>query len=161
MRPTREHATNTGHTYMVTSSTWGRRALFSKDRWALLLIDTLQHYRGIEGGFSYRARKELSSNMEVWQKGFSDHRIRDAEDYLRHVSYIRENPVRKRLCETSSKFPYSSAFGALELDPVPQGVKPASLWETNKVRLEGVPFQSKIASGTAEPTPAAARNKIA
>jgi putative transposase len=46
VRPTREHATNTGHTYMITSATWGRRALFSKDRWPLLLIDTLYHYRG-------------------------------------------------------------------------------------------------------------------
>jgi len=29
----------------------------------------------IKGGFSFRAKKELGSNMEVWQKGFSDHRI--------------------------------------------------------------------------------------
>src|SRR5689334_9887543 len=36
----------------------------------------------IKGGFSHRAKVELRSNMEVWQKGFSDHRIRDAEDYV-------------------------------------------------------------------------------
>jgi hypothetical protein len=46
MRPTREHATSNGQTYMVTSSTWGRRALFSREVWANLLIDTLYHYRG-------------------------------------------------------------------------------------------------------------------
>jgi len=44
-------------------------------------------------------KKELGSNMEVWQKGFSDHRIRDAGDYLQHVDYIRQNPVRKKLCD--------------------------------------------------------------
>ncbi len=169
---------------MVTSSTWERRALFSKDRWALLMIDTLYHYRGsayllhefvvmpdhvhvlitpktslekavqfIKGGFSYRAKQELASNMEVWQKGFSDHRIRDVGDYLRHVSYIRENPVRKHLCERAEEFPYSSVRAGLELDPVPQGLKPTSSAETDTARLEGVPLQSKIASGAAEGVP--------
>jgi putative transposase len=166
---------------MITSSTWGRRPLFSKDRWALLLIDTLRHYQGaayllhefvvmpdhihvlitpkmslenavqfIKGGFSYRARKELGSNMEVWQKGFSDHRIRDTEDYLRHVAYIRENPVRKHLCKQAEEFPYSSARVGFELDPVPQGLKPTPLVETDAARLEGVPFQSKILNRVAE-----------
>src|SRR5579864_9586334 len=49
----------------------------------------------IKGGFSYRVKKELGSNMEVWQKGFSDHRIRDADDYRLHVTYMHENPVKK------------------------------------------------------------------
>ena len=96
----------------------------------------------IKGGFSCRAKKELGSNMEVWQKGFSDHRIRDAEDYLRHVSYIRENPVRKHLCERGADFPYSSAHPGFELDPVPQGLKPAISEEPDTARLEGVPFQN-------------------
>src|SRR5215467_8436950 len=52
----------------------------------------------IKGGFSFRARKELCSNMEIWQKGFPDHRIRDSKDLTRHVEYIHMNPVRARLC---------------------------------------------------------------
>ncbi|HYM78989.1 MAG TPA: transposase [Candidatus Dormibacteraeota bacterium] len=174
MRPTREHATNTGQTYMITSSTWGRRALFSREVWAKLLIDTLYHYRGtayllhefvvmpdhihvlltpntsleravqfIKGGFSYRAKKELESNMEVWQKGFSDHRIRDASDYRIHQIYIQQNPVRKHLCERSEEYTYSSARVGFDLDPVPQGLKPASSEEPDTARLEGAPFQSK------------------
>ena len=174
MRPTREHATNAGHTYMITSQTWGRRDLFSKERWAQLLIDTIYHYRGtayllhafvvmpdhihvlltpetslekavqfIKGGFSYRAKKELRSNMEVWQKGFSDHRIRDLADYDGHVVYIDENPVRKRLCERASEFPYSSAHSGFELDPVPQGLKPPISEGHDAARLEGAPFQNK------------------
>jgi putative transposase len=161
------------HTYMITSATWGRRSLFTKDPWAQLLIDTLYHYRGsayllhefvvmpdhvhvlltpktslekavqfIKGWFSYRAKKELGSNMEVWQKGFSDHRIRDAGDYVRHVEYIRKNPVRKHLRERAEEFPYSSAYVGFELDPVPQGLKPALFWEPDTARLEGAPFQS-------------------
>jgi putative transposase len=173
LRPTREHATNAGHTYMITSQTWGRRDLFSKERWAQLLIDTIYHYRGtayllhafvvmpdhihvlltpetslektvqfIKGGFSYRAKKEMGSNMEVWQKGFSDHRIRDLADYDGHVVFIYENPVRKRFCERASEFPYSSAHSGFELDPVPQGLKPRSAVETGAARLEAAPLQS-------------------
>ena len=46
MRPTREHATNNRQTYMITTETWQRRALFRNERWAKLLIDTIYHYRG-------------------------------------------------------------------------------------------------------------------
>ena len=97
----------------------------------------------IKGGFSYRAKKELGSNMEVWQKGFSDHRVRDASDYHQHVIYVRENPVRKHLCQRAEDYPYSSAHSGFDLDPVPQGLKPASFDERGTARLEGVPFQSK------------------
>ncbi|MFZ1011682.1 MAG: transposase [Candidatus Sulfotelmatobacter sp.] len=183
MRPTREHATNTGQTYMITSSTRERRDLFRNERWARLLIDTLYHYRDaayllhefvimpdhfhvlltpktslekavqfIKGGFSYRAKKELGSNMEVWQKGFSDHRIRDAADSLRHVDYIRENPVRENLCERPEEYLYSSAHPGFELDPVPQGLKPILL-ESSYGTPEGAPFQNREHSGAAEAAP--------
>jgi len=172
MRPTREHATSNGRTYMITSRTWGSRTLFSREACAKLLIDTLSHYRGsayllhefvvmpdhihviltpkaslekavqfIKGGFSYRAKKELGSNMEVWQKGFSDHRIRDASDYRIHQIYVQQNPVRKHLCERAEDYPYSSARPGFELDHVPQGLKPDQA-EPVTARLEGAPFQS-------------------
>jgi len=96
----------------------------------------------IKGGFSYRAKKELGSNMEVWQKGFQDHRIRDANDYAIHVSYIHENPVKERFLERAQEFPYSSAYPGYELDSVPQGLKPQSVGEPMAARLEGVPFQN-------------------
>ncbi len=177
---------------MITSATWGRRSLFSREPWARLLIDTLYHYRGsayllhefvimpdhihvlltpktnlekavqfIKGGFSYRTRKELGSNMEIWQKGFSDHRIRDAGDYLHHVSYVRENPVRKHLCERAEDYLYSSARAEFELDPVPQGLKPASSEELDTARLEGVPFQSKAPNRTVEADPFQPKSKTA
>ena len=176
---------------MITSSTWGRRSLFTREAWAKLMIDTLYRYRGtayllhefvvmpdhihvlltprtslekaaqfIKGGFSFRAKRELGSNTEVWQKGFSDHRIRDAEDYLEHVSYVRENPVCKRLCERAEDYPYSSALPGFELDPAPQGLKPVSSKEPTAARLEGAPFQSKIKPKT-EDTAVPAKNKTA
>jgi putative transposase len=180
MRPTREHATNTGQTYMVTSATWERRSLFRNERWARLFIDSLYHYRSayllhefvvmpdhihlvltpktslekavqfIKGGFSYRVKKELGSNMEVWQKGFSDHRIRDAGDYLRHVDYVRQNPVRKNLCDRVEEFPYSSAHPGFELDEVPQGLKPQDVEEPYGAP-EGAPFQINP-SGQSKPS---------
>jgi putative transposase len=191
MRPTREHATNHGQTYMVTSSTWGRRALFQKERWARLLIDTLYHYRGsayllhefvimpdhihvlltpttslekavqfIKGGFSYRAKKELGSNMEVWQRGFSDHRIRDASDYRVHQVYVQQNPVRKHLSERAEDYPYGSAGSEFELDLVPQGLKP--VWEEESFGApEAAPFQNRISSTRAETWPHRAKNRTA
>ncbi len=100
----------------------------------------------IKGGFSYRAKKELGSNMEVWQKGFQDHRIRDAGDWAVHVSYIHSNPVKERFCERSHEFPYSSAHAGFELDAALQGLKPLILGDPVAARLEGVPFQNKISN---------------
>jgi len=105
----------------------------------------------IKGGFSYRAKKELGSNMEIWQKGFSDHRIRDTEDYLRHISYIRENPVRKHFCERAEEFLWSSAYPGFELDPVPQGLKPGVSLALNGA-AEAAPFQD-YPDGAAEAAP--------
>jgi putative transposase len=181
MRPTREPATSNGQTYMITSSTWGRRSLFSREIWAKLLIDTLYQYRGsayflhefvvmpdhihvlltpttslekavqfIKGGFSYRAKKELGSNLEVWQKGFSDHRIRDASDYELHKIYIQQNPVRKHLCECAEDYPYSSASAEFDLDSAPQGLKPLNLEAAHTARLEDAPFQSNPLNGVRE-----------
>jgi putative transposase len=192
MRPKREHGTNNQQTYMVTTSTWERRALFRNEHWARLLIDTLYHYRGsayllhefvimpdhihllitpvtslekavqfIKGGFSYRAKNELGSNLEIWQKGFQDHRIRDAKDYEIHLAYIRGNPMRQHLCVMSQEYPYCSAHSGFELDDEPQRLKPLASpatdgapegapFQTNAGAAQAAPFQS-VTSGTPEP----------
>jgi putative transposase len=81
----------------------------------------------VKGGFSFRAKKELESSMEVWQRGFSDHRIRDEEDYFQHVEYVRRNPVGRKLVEAAKDYPYCSFFAGAEKDEVPQWLKPAIL----------------------------------
>jgi len=126
-------------TFFVTTATYNRRRLFQVEANALLLIKTIQHYRKegkyklhafvvmpdhihllltpeavtlerviglIKGGFSRR----LGSKMPVWQRGFTDHRIRDAEEFEARRTYIHQNPVRAHLTEEACAYEYSSAF---------------------------------------------------
>jgi putative transposase len=77
----------------------------------------------IKGGFSFRARRELEWVGEIWQPGFTDHRIRDEEDWLRHVEYIRLNPIDAKLVADSVHYEFMG-FPQREF---PQGLKPISL----------------------------------
>ncbi|MFZ3211886.1 MAG: transposase [Terriglobales bacterium] len=72
----------------------------------------------IKGGFSYRVGK-TRPNLMVWEKSFTNHRIRDERDYQQHREYIHQNPVRRHLAQDASEFPYSSAHAGFELDPSP------------------------------------------
>jgi putative transposase len=76
----------------------------------------------IKGGFSYRLK--LGS---IWQASFTNHRVRDWEDFERHREYIHMNPVRARLASSADKYPYSSAVGVLRVNEVPRGLKPRSI----------------------------------
>ena len=78
----------------------------------------------IKGGFSYRVKKEMQSNLEIWQAGFTDHRVHDHDDYVRHAAYIRNNPLRASLIDDVAKYPYSSAAPGMLLDPQPPWLKP-------------------------------------
>ena len=78
----------------------------------------------IKGGSSFRVKKELNSNLEVWATGYTEHRVKDAADYQKHAAYIRENPVRAKLVETCAAYRFSSASGQWEIDPTPPWLKP-------------------------------------
>jgi putative transposase len=142
--------------FFITTITAHRQPIFRQDATAELFIETLAHYRDanrfllhefvvmpdhvhtlltpspeisleramqfIKGGFSFR----LKFRGPVWQASFTNHRVRDLEDYESHREYIRMNPVRARLVDTPQEYRYSSAAGRLRLDPVPQGLKPRS-----------------------------------
>jgi putative transposase len=115
--------------------------LFQVPANASLLIETLQHYRReghyklhayvvmpdhahfivtpqgialeravgfIKGGFSHR----LASKSPVWQRGFTDHRIRDAEEMRVRRDYLHQNPVRANLVAAAELYPHSSAYRA-------------------------------------------------
>jgi putative transposase len=113
------------------------------DHFHLLITPSISLERAVQfikGGFSYRAKKELGSNFEIWQRGFSDHRIRDAEDLELHVHYIHLNPVKKHLCEAPSAYPYSSAYPSWKLDPIPRWLKPSENQFSGTA--EAVPFQN-------------------
>ncbi|HEX4427116.1 MAG TPA: transposase [Terriglobales bacterium] len=61
----------------------------------------------IKGGFSFRMGK--AKRGLVWQESFTNHRVRDEQDYAYHVEYIRMNPVRAFLVGRPELYPYSSA----------------------------------------------------
>ena len=77
----------------------------------------------IKGGFSFRAGKELGMRSSIWQKGFSDVRITEPEEFLQVRAYIRNNPVARNLVADPQNYPYSSAHPGFELDAVPQGLQ--------------------------------------
>jgi len=141
-------------TFFVTSITARRKSIFQRHATAELFIDVLLHYRHeqkyllhefvvmpdhfhalitpapqisleravqfIKGGFSFR----LKSRFPVWQPSFTNHRIRDDEDFERHCDYIRMNPVRAGLAQYPNEYLFSSASGKYLLDPAPRGLKP-------------------------------------
>ena len=76
----------------------------------------------IKGGFSYRARKELGFQGEIWQTSFHDRRVRDHTEYSEFKRYIHLNPVRRGLAAVPAQYEFSSA--KLTLDETPQGLKP-------------------------------------
>lgn len=97
----------------------------------------------IKGGFSYRVKKELQSSFEIWQTGFSDHRIREAQDYENHVGYIWRNPIGRKLVESAAEYPYCSAFHGSLKDDVPQRLKPRTTGRWF-VAPEGATLQKQI-----------------
>ena len=81
----------------------------------------------IKGGFSHRCSKERAIQGEIWQRGFTNHRIRDDVDYERHREYIHMNPVRAGLAKSPADYPYSSARPGFKLDAIPTTAKAGSL----------------------------------
>jgi putative transposase len=79
----------------------------------------------VKGGYSHAVGVELGRKGEVWQRGFTDHRIRDARDFADHRIYIHQNPVERRLVESASQYRYSSAFPGFKLDAWPPAAEAA------------------------------------
>ena len=63
----------------------------------------------IKGGFSFRAKKELGFQGEVWQRGFSDVRIADEQSFKQHQDYIDNNPVKAGLANLPEEYLAGSA----------------------------------------------------
>jgi putative transposase len=85
---------NNHGTYFVTSRTYNSRRLFQSEQNGQLFLDT---------------------KLSVWQRGFTDHRIRDREDWDKHLAYIHDNPVRAKLCQRPEDYPFSSVFRRADL----------------------------------------------
>jgi len=77
----------------------------------------------IKGGYSHALGCVIGRTREVWQRGFTDHRIRDFEDFTTHQNYIHRNPVERKLVVNPAEYRYSSAFPGYKLDPWPPAAK--------------------------------------
>ena len=79
----------------------------------------------IKGGYSHALGVELERKGEVWQRGFTDHRVRDAADFDNHRAYIHENPVKRGLVESAADYRYCSAYPGFKLDSWPSAAEAA------------------------------------
>src|SRR5665213_1762809 len=152
VRAKREPARNNQQTYFVTFQTIERKAFFRNERWAVFFMSVLMRYRNefalhdfvvmhdhvhllltpngalersiglVKGGFSFSAKREFSWKGDIWQPGFSDHRIRDEDDWDQHVGYIRKNVNSLNQPE----YRFCGENVGVALDAVPQWLKPHS-----------------------------------
>ncbi len=78
----------------------------------------------IKGGSSHEIHRIRESNSQIWQSGFHESRVMAWNDYKNKADYIYFNPVVAKLVERPQDWPYGSATGKYQLDPIPQGLKP-------------------------------------
>ncbi len=62
-----------------------------------------------KGRSALRINRLINRTGTLWQREFYDRCIRDADHYQACRSYIRDNPVRAKLCTQASEWPWSSA----------------------------------------------------
>jgi putative transposase len=79
----------------------------------------------IKGAYSHALGVELGRKAEVWQRGFTDHRIRDAADFQAHRGYIHDNPVKRGLVDMAPDYRCCSAFPGFKLDGWPSAAEAA------------------------------------
>ena len=85
---------------------------------------TLEHaVQVIKGGYSHAFGTTWGRTREIWQRRFTDHRIRDAQDFENHRNYIHRNPVERKLVSDPSEYRYCSAYPGFRLDPWPTEAK--------------------------------------
>ena len=79
------------------------------ERWGLIKSKVSRQCRDLihekySRSFSRVRRREI----DFWQRRFWEHRIRDDEDFERHVDYIHYNPVKHGIAKRVSVWPYST-----------------------------------------------------
>ena len=75
----------------------------------------------IKGGFSYRVKRELGYDGEVWQRGFSEVQVAGGDSVEQHRRYIASNPERAGLVGPGEEFAW--CFEVLRRRKA-QGLKP-------------------------------------
>jgi putative transposase len=76
-----------------------------------------------KGGYSHAFGLAFGRHNDVWQRGFTDHRIRNVADLENHRTYIHENPVVRGFVEKAADYRYSSAYRGFKLDGQTSGAE--------------------------------------
>jgi putative transposase len=85
----------------------------------------------IKGGYSHALGTLIGRKSEIWQRGFTDHRIRNAEDFAHHRNYIHQNPAVGHLVLNAFEYRYCSAFPGFKLDSWPPAAEAANLGDAS------------------------------
>ncbi len=72
-----------------------------------------QVLNGWKGASSRKINQLLGSSGKLWQRESYDRFVRDEDHYYACRRYIRENPIKAKLCEKPEDWKFSSAGGAL------------------------------------------------
>lgn len=86
-------------------------------RWALIKAGVSKGVQAVPAVNDSQARRR---ERGFWQRRFWEHRIRDEEDYRKHMDYLHWNPMKHGLVTRVSDWP-SSSFHRL----VREGIYPA------------------------------------
>ncbi len=64
--------------------------------------------RGLPHTESISASRQRKDERGIWQRRYWEHRIRDDEDFARHVDYIHHNPRKHGHVKRVAEWPWSS-----------------------------------------------------
>jgi len=84
----------------------------------------------VKGRFSYRLKHEYGVLGEVWQRGFYEKQVMDAEAMDKCHEYIAHNPVKAELVDSADEYPFCFRYlalrksGAVRKNGDGQGLKP-------------------------------------
>jgi putative transposase len=70
------------------------------------LAEIVQHWKGAT---AMKLNRLLGQSGRLWQADYFDRYVRDMDHFYNCRSYIRNNPVKAKLCEKPEDWPYSSA----------------------------------------------------
>jgi putative transposase len=98
----------------------------------------------IKGGYSHAFGHEFRGG-KIWQRGFTDHRIRDSHDFERHREYIHQNPAKRELVSEAGAYRYCSAFPGFKLDERSSAAEASPSRAASSARVELVSFPVRVA----------------
>lgn len=80
---------------------------------------------------NYKKAHDISASLNLWQRSFWDHVIRDEQDFENHFDYIHYNPIKHGYVNRPADYPHSSFHeyvrrGVYDLDwgaSEPEGIR--------------------------------------